>query len=102
MNKRQAKKKRKKSKAQLIFPTLSPEEFEEYWNRASRMHVAYTRRMYTGMFGIPKTDEFKEICEAAGKIVSDVLKNETPEETARQIKIFKREVYGMMEREKDE
>ena len=71
-----------------------PEKIEEYWNKASRMHVAYTRRMYTGMFGPLKTDEFKAICEAAEKIVSDVLKNETPEETARQIKIFKREVYG--------
>lgn len=93
MNKRQAKKKRKKSKAQLIFP-MSPEEFEEYWNKASRMHVAYARRTYTGMFGPPKTDEFKELCEVAGKIVSDVLKNEIPEETARQIKIFKKEVCG--------
>lgn len=74
-----------------------PEKIEEYWNRASRIHVAYARRMYTGMFGIPKTDEFKEICEAAGKIVSDVLKNEIPEETARQIKIFKKVVCGEVE-----
>lgn len=99
MNKRQAKKKRKKSKMQLIFP-MSPEEFEEYWSRASRMHVVYTRRLYTGIFGPPKADEFKELCEAAGKMVSDVLKDETPEEVARQIKIFKATVYGEIEDER--
>ena len=93
MNKRQAKKKRKKNKMQLIFP-MSPEEIEECLK--AKVRVVYTpRQMIVGTF--TNTHWMKEYFQQKSAIPPVIHGRENA-----WFYIDEDAFVGMMEREKDE